>query len=92
MHSLTTVSSLQPARDGAHQVPLGHDPGEPPVLQHQDRPDVAVHHPPGHRDDRQPGLHGQQVARHVAINRGHARHSTPVRGQPLPRPLNQARL
>ena len=54
---------VQAARDGAHEVALGHDPGEPPILQHQDRTDVAVSHPLGHRDDRRRGVDGQQVIR-----------------------------
>jgi hypothetical protein len=34
----------EPTREGAHQIPLGHDPGESPTFEHEDRSDVAVRH------------------------------------------------
>ena len=49
----------QATRKGAHQVSLGHDPREPSILHHEDRSDVALRHPLGRRDDRQPRLDGQ---------------------------------
>ena len=45
-------------RDGAQDVALGQDPGQPPIVQHEDRADVAVDHPLGDLDDRHAGLDG----------------------------------
>ena len=44
MHSLHDRVVAEPTREGAHQIPLGHDPGEPPAFEHEDRSDVAVRH------------------------------------------------
>jgi hypothetical protein len=45
-------------RDGAQDVALGQDPGQPAMIQHEDRADVAVDHPLGDFDDRHVGLDG----------------------------------
>jgi hypothetical protein len=74
-------------RDGAQDVALGQDPGQPAIGQHEDRADVAVDHPLGDFHDRHAGLDGQQVARHVMTNRGHGgtvRNPAPGTDRPSP--------
>jgi hypothetical protein len=52
----------QATPDGAHQVPLGHDPSEPPGLLHEHRTNISISHLLRDGNDGCPSLDRQQIA------------------------------